>query len=71
MKCPKCKTSDSEDAPHVFRNLGGKRRHPKSNTRRYECTSCGHRFVSVETYLRDIASKVNPPAGPAPMEATS
>lgn len=54
MKCKSCGATDARGNTHIFRNLGGKRRYHESNTRRYECSNCGHRFLSVETYHRDI-----------------
>lgn len=54
MKCRNCGATDARGDHRVFQNLGGKRRYHESNTRRYECLECGHRFVSVETYHRDV-----------------
>lgn len=57
MKCPNCGVSDAGEDPHVFNNLGGKQRYRECNTRRYECTNCGQRFLSVERYLREIVQR--------------
>jgi len=68
MKCPECGATDAEN-PHVLKNMGGKQRHPETNTRRYECQSCGHRFLSAEQYHRpvhprDAAKKPNNASSP-------
>jgi transcriptional regulator NrdR family protein len=70
MRCPECQNSDANGETYLFRNLGGKRRYAGFNTRRYECTDCGHRFMSVERYHRDIIP-AHPQGENAPDEASS
>lgn len=54
MTCDRCGISDADGNPYVFKNLGDKKRYASGNTRRYECTSCGHRFVTMESYHRHV-----------------
>ncbi len=63
MNCPKCKNKGfrpTPDAPRPLQNLGGKQRFDTFDTRRYACLSCGHLFMTKESYYRDIEVKHEP-----------
>jgi rubredoxin len=57
MQCPECDADETEEraGERQLKNLGGKRYYRSCNTRRYECRSCGHHFLSVETPQRAVA----------------
>jgi transcriptional regulator NrdR family protein len=55
MQCPKCE-GEGADERHI-ENLGGKRKYPGFDTRRYECKVCSFRFMTVEKYLRTVETR--------------
>ncbi len=57
MRCPQCKNKGfipTDDVARPLHNLGGKEKFAGFDLRRYVCMQCGHRFLTVEKYHRDI-----------------
>ena len=55
MDCPECGGKAYDGDAHHLRNQGGKRRHESFDLRRYECRSCGYKFMTVEIFHREVS----------------
>ena len=60
MKCPKCGNKDYQPLEGYYRgikNLGNKEQYDTVDYRRYVCLQCGYKFLTAETFFREMGTR--------------